>query len=212
VLFVGVNAASLWGAFYPRPYGLAVGFQAALPLVALMAMVVFRGQVQFDDTGKKGRPPSVAYAFVAPILVLAARSLLTWHLLGWSGLWIPFAAIGGGLFALVLVCAPEVRKKASTAVVVACFCLVYAFGLLLHINCFYDDSWPTSYESRVRAHRFSSGRRTTTYDLVVYPWLDRPEEHQVSVSQPVYGRHGDGDAVRILVRGGRLGMPWYEVY
>jgi hypothetical protein len=211
VLFCSaVGGAFAWAVYSPRPYGLAVGTQAVLPLVVLPAIFRHRRLGGFDAR-EKGYP-KVAYAFLMPILALALRAALDWHILGWGRFWLPFAAVGAGLFLLVVGGAADVRKKALKMLVVAMLCLTYSYGLLVHLNCYYDGSWPATYRSQVVSHRLdSSGRGPTTYHLVVAPWLDTPGEHPVEVSRSVYAGHHNGDPVRVAVHAGRLGMPWYEV-
>ena len=153
----------------------------------------------------------MAYAFIPPIAALAYRSLVEWPILDWDGFWMPFAATGAILFALALLCVADLRKKMGAAAIVACFCVAYSLGLLLHLNCCYDRSWPVTYRSQVRSHHFTSGGRTNTYELMLSPWLNRPEEHRVVVARSVSSAHTDGAPIRSIVHAGRLGIPWYEV-
>lgn len=204
-------AAFAWTLYYPRPYLLAVGLQAALPLLALLFSVIFKGRVRFEGRAW-GRRPSLSLLFTLPVLALALRAVRDWHILDWGRFWTPIAVIGSALAVLVFACAADVRKKAAVAIFVFCLCFAYSYGLLLPLNCYDDRSWPTAYASKVLSHRVSYGRRSTTYYLNVSPWLNRPEVHQVPVHWSVYNGHPDGDAVRIVVHGGRLGFPWYLLY
>ena len=200
ILCSGLGASSGWAICYPRPYGLAVGLQALLPVLALLPMIKFRRLGGFD--GKANDPSSrVAGAFLMPILALALRALLDWHILDWDRFWIPFAAIGAALLVLVVCFASDVRGRIMRVIIVSCLCLAYSYGLLVHIDCYYDASWGTAYDSRVRRHHAATGGRgPAMYYLRVSPWLNQPGEHQVTVSRSVYSRHADGDPVRIVVR------------
>jgi hypothetical protein len=212
ILYAAVGATFFWAARYPRPYGLAVGLQAILPMLAL-AFMVRHGRLGGFDKNDRTPASKVAYAFLMPILALALRAMMDWQILEWGRFWIPFLAIGAALLAVILLFASDIRGKLMRTVLIAALCLAYSFGLLVHLNCYYDASWGTSYESTVRAHHVSrGGRGPTMFYLDVYPWLDRPEQHRVRASRTVYGEHADGGPVRIVVHGGRLGIPWYAVY
>jgi hypothetical protein len=201
-------AAVLWGMFYPQPYAVAMTALAVLPVLAVLLLKLFPRLVQFD-TKRHSAHPSVAYAVFGPACVLMLRGFLDWHILEWGGFWLPFVAIGVALTATVFACAADARKQAGL-ITVPLFAFAYSFGLVTHLNCYYDRSRPVVYRTVVESRRISSGKHTSYY-LTLRPWLGQPIAEEVSVGSATYDRHAAGSLAVVIVREGTLAVKWYVV-
>ncbi len=211
ILNTATGAAVTWALAYPRPYSLAIALLAVLPLLGIGLVIATRGAVTLDSDRKNVRP-TAAYAIFAPCLVLALRALEDWHILGWSGFWVPFAVGAGILLGVLLVGAgADSQRKASTVAVISFVLLAESFGLVLFLNCEFDRSVPAIHRTVVLSRRISRGRRSTSYYLTVGPWIDGRYAEEVSVPGSTYGWHLEGSTVLIGVRPGSLSMPWYFV-
>lgn len=209
----GLNLVALvvaiWAVYDPRPYRYAIGALAALPMLAAAAMRWFRGVVRFS-----GRPggahPNIVLAFAFPAFILALRGFFDWHILDWSAFWTPFLAVAAGLAVWTLFCARAAKKNIGVILGIVVVSLVYSYGLVLHLNCFYDRSRPAVYRSYVEARKASPGRRAS-YHLTLRPWLNQPITEDVTVPRAIYARHPLGSPVLVVVHSGGLKMEWYYV-
>jgi hypothetical protein len=207
---VGLWAAFYWAMYYPQPYSLAVGLQAVIPLFVI-GLLVRGGRLGGFGDRAAGSSSAVGLAFVLSIIAVAYRALRDFSLLDWGRFWIPFAVAGVAMTAVLHVFAADVRKKFVRTLVVAPFCFAYAYGLLVHVNCHYDNAWPVTYPSRILRHDHSSGRGVTLYHLTLNPWLGQPRDRRVEVPREFYSSHADGSPVHVAVHPGRLGFPWFSV-
>ncbi len=209
ILNMAALAALSWATFAPRPYRYALAVLAALPVMAPAAMLWFRGVVRFN--GKRGGAHSgIAPAYSLPAFVLAMRGFFDCHILTWSGFWVPFLAVSVGLAVWTLVCAASTKKGAGTIINIVVISLIYSYGLVVHLNCFYDRSRPAVYQTNVESRHISRGR-SPAYHLALRPWLDQPETEDVTVPRSVYDRHPEGSPALVVVRDGALKMEWYYV-
>jgi hypothetical protein len=211
ILNTVTGAAVTWALSYPRPYSVAITVLAVLPLAGIGLVVATRGAVTLDSDRKNVRP-TAAYAVFAPGITLAFRSLEDWHILGWSGFWLPFAVVAGFLLGVLLVGAgADSQRKASTVAITSLVLLAQSYGLVVFLNCQLDRSVPVIHRTVVESRRISRGRRHTSYYLTVSPWIDGGYSEEVTVPSSTYGWHLEGSTVLIGVRTGSLSMPWYFV-
>ncbi len=205
------GALVLWAMVYPRPYGVVIALLAILPFLGVGLVVMSRGAVTLDSNRKSVRP-TAGYSILGPTMVIALRGLEDWHILGWSGFWLPFAVLSGILIGFLLVCsAADGSRKRSTLVLLCIFFAAESYGLTLFLNCQFDHSVPVIHRTSVVARRISRGRKHTSYYLTVSPWIDGRYSEEISVPSSTYGWHEEGSTVLIGVRQGSLEMPWFFV-
>lgn len=199
----------LWAFFYPEPYDYVIWTAAAFPFVALGVLHYFKGAVKFD-CAKNSAFPSIAPAFLLPALGLAVRAFIDFNILGWGNFWQPFGACSLSLFALVFLIARDVRQKIATAVLLLVFCALYGAAAVVCLNGILDTSTPAFYKAKVLEKRISRGKHTSYY-LKLSPWGPRTTKEDVDVGKNAYNRHQVGDAVDVVVRKGRLEIPWFFI-
>lgn len=202
-------AVMLWVLVKPEPYEYALWSAIILPLAALVFIRRFHGALRFDGD-RKNACPNAGVAFVMPCIALALRVLLDFNILSWNTFWLPFAAVSTSVYALVLLSAREVRRKRGTLVLPVFFCALYGYVTVISLNGILDYSAPTVYRAQVVGKRISGGRHTSHY-LNLSPWGPRTAREEVDVGSRLYDSRRVGDSVDIVVKQGRLGIPWFFI-
>jgi hypothetical protein len=90
------------------------------------------------------------------------------------------------------------------------FAGLYAYGVVIGIDVFFDNSPVAHYSATVLGGHVSHGKSDTDY-LRVSPWGPIENERDVSVTNGVYRRSHLGDSVCPILHKGSLHVPWYEV-
>ncbi|WP_276483463.1 hypothetical protein [Paraflavitalea pollutisoli] len=207
-------AVALWVMFFPAPYSLSVVLAIALPVVGLAVLRLYRGFIWIDDRKSSGYP-SLGLTFILPAVALVLRALLDYDIFDHSHLWKP-AGIVAAVFLVLLLFKQGAFffKRASdywSAVVVGLFLLGYSYGVVVHINCYYDPASPQHFTAEVLAKRKSSSKRSTSYYLHLSAWGPQNTDEESSVGRDLYQRVEEGDTVHIYFRPGKLAIPWFVV-
>jgi len=199
-----------WGLLYPHPYVLIIAILAALPWIA--AEIVRRSAGLFRiDSPRNDAHPTVAIAFIAPGMVLAARSLLDFNTVySWAVLWFAIG-IGVPLFLAAYAVDPSVRAKPATLVAIFLFSIAYGFGSAMQTNTMLDRSTGTTYTASVEGKRVLRGR-ITTWELELGAWGPRTKLNRVRVTRATYNAIKRGDTVFLALKPGALGVHWYVMH
>jgi hypothetical protein len=210
ILSVLCLAAMLWAILKPQPYHYAIWSCLILPLVVLGFARHFHGVLKFEDDIRKTALPNIYAAFILPGFGLALRAIVDFNILNRNKFWIPFACLSVSLYLFTLLTTRGARRKVATAIGLILFCAVYGYGAVVCLNGILDTSKPSVYMAQVLAKRVSTGQHPSFY-LKLSPWGQRQEEKEVYVARSVYDKHEIGDGVRVIVRKGRLEIPWFYV-
>lgn len=89
------------------------------------------------------------------------------------------------------------------------FFIPAAFGSIVYLNTFFDQSAPQFFKTTVSDKRISSGK-STSYYLVVSPWGPEKSRRSISVGKRKYDVAAITDTVRMELHQGALGLPWYR--
>jgi len=206
---LGVIVA-LWGFFYPRPYPYAMGALLLVPLLALVSVHYSEGVLKLD--GKKNSAyPNVGLAIFLPCVALTLRGFMDYSILCWSAFWLPFATGIVFFFCGVLVLVKDIRCERIQIGMALLFCGMYAYASVINLNGILDSSKPIRYEVHVLEKRISKGSKHTSYYLMLSPWGSRKEHQEVDVGKRVYQKHEVGDSATVVVKSGKLNIPWYYV-
>ena len=207
----GITAA--WTFFYPIPYQYSILTAMIIPIVALFIVKFFKGLIRIDD--KKGSAyPSVIYAFIYPSFGIMLRSLLDYEIFDYENVWLLTIAIAVCFLFLLLFKQNEItfKKKMDFVTVgsLSLFLFAYSFGVVIHYNCYYDESESEYFTAKVLNKRVSSGKSTTCY-LKLSTWGPQKNVEEVSVGKDLFKRTEIGEQVNIYFRQGKLGIPWFIV-
>ena len=198
-----------WVAFYPDPYAYACGFGIIMPLLAVGLSRYSGGLIRLDEVRGSARPQVFTGLFF-PVMALFIRSLLDFEIYAYLPLWPLLLVSALALSSVLIWMAPEEGKGAITGVSYFGLAGIYAFGVLIHYNCYYDDRKATAYPVEV-LDKSRTGGSDSNYYLYLSAWAEEPERDRVDVGSKLYGRVGIGDTVTVNYRSGKLGIPWYRV-
>lgn len=205
--------SSAWILFYPTPYQYSILTAIVIPIIALVVVKLSNGLIRVDE--KNGSAyPSVTYAFIYPSLGLMLRAVLDYDIFDYSNIWLATVIITFVFLFLLLIKQKEITFKTKldyfTVSSLALFLFAYSFGIVIHTNCYYDNSEPKHFTAKVLDKRTSSGK-STSYYLELSTWGQQDEIDEVSVGKGLYNRIEVGDKVNIYFRNGGLEIPWFIV-
>jgi hypothetical protein len=93
--------------------------------------------------------------------------------------------------------------------------MVYSFGTIVHLNCFYDKSIPEAFTVKIISKRMSVSNdrysKRTWYYFKLSPWGQQTKEDEVKVSREFYNEMNENDEVKINFKKGKLGVSWFMV-
>ncbi|WP_400193444.1 hypothetical protein [Hymenobacter sp. B81] len=207
----GATAAWLW--WQPQPYQWAITAGLLVPLAAMGALWLHPGLLNIDE--KKGSAyPSIGIALLLPSLLLALRALLDTELVSYGPLW-RWVGAATVFFAALLALGTRSflqrpGSRLSQAFAIALCAFAYSFGAVSTYNSTFDEAPAAAYPVKVLDKHTSSGN-TTTYYLKVSPWGPFRQPEDVAVTKNYYAQSSIGATATMLLRPGRLGIPWYTV-
>ncbi|WP_316797894.1 hypothetical protein [Pedobacter frigidisoli] len=202
-----------WTLFFPNPYKIALWCAIAVPLICIPVIKYYKGLIRIDK--RKDSPyPSIFIAFLLPCVAVFLRALLDYNIFDHSKIWIPMFVIALVMTAIVCLKNAELqsggKKAIGTIVVFTLFSLAYGFGSIIFLNCYYDQSTPKMFHSKILSKRIRSGK-TTSYYLELEPWGERKTAEDVDVSKDFYFEVNESDTVNIYFMKGKFDIPWFEL-
>jgi hypothetical protein len=201
-------AVAIWSFLWPQPYALLMASLAALPLLALILVVLSRGLFRIFAWTKIDA--GLGMVFSLPTLAVMFRVLFDLNMVSVLPL-IGAAAIGAGVFVSIITVADrKIRSQPAMLVVCGLVAGLYFFGVIGEANALLDRSPLSVIRSQIVAKHVSRGK-TTTYHFTLAPWGARSDPDDASVPRDLYDRLQPGNPVCVLLHNGELGMPWFVV-
>jgi membrane protein YdbS with pleckstrin-like domain len=202
-------AVVAWCFIKPEPYPILIASLAALPVVAVILVVISRGLYRIG-IGAGSAYASLGTVCTLPACALAARMLFDLSLTAV----VPLVA-AATIFAVGFVAAMAIADRSLRArhwMLFGCWLAAgaYGFGAIGEANALLDRSQPSVLRSEVLGKRINTGR-ATTYHLRLAPWGPRPDAAEVAAPHAVYDRLQPGQQACVILRNGALGMPWFIV-
>jgi hypothetical protein len=180
----------------------------ALPVLAVMIVIASRGLYTIDgqDVRNSARP-NLAGLYIVPTIALAFRAWIDISVLDWKRA-LEIAALAGLAVGLLSLGA---RTKAKySAVILLFFSLVWASGVTIFYNTYFDKSVPSVFRTRITGMHKTSGR-STSYYLKLEPWGPRTSAEDVDVARNFYERAAVGNTVCVSLFSGALNVRWFHV-
>lgn len=205
--------AAAWLFFYPNPYSYALVITLCIPLVSILSIKLSKGLIRFDE--RKNSPyPSVIAALFLPAAALMLRAIVDYQADDYNRLLFLLPVTCCVLVMVLFIGSPEfdLRSKQGVVTFIGIIMLMtaYGFGVIITVNCTFDDSAPQIYHARILEKHVMRGK-LTTYNLNITPWGIHTEPGEVEVDKQLYGQLSEGDEVSIYLMKGRLDIPWYVV-
>lgn len=205
---------AFWVILYPKPYQFVMTIAIIIPILTLLIIKGSNNLIRIDES-KESAYPSVSSAFLFPSIGLTIRALIDFQILNYNDIWIPTLSITTLFLFLLFVIKnniPNLKNKINLVSMGSLILLFYAysFGVVIHLNCFYDNSKAKIYNAKILNKRISSGKTTIRY-LELTPWGPQSDTKEVSIGKKLYNRLEIGDQVNIHLRQGKLKIPWFIV-
>ena len=103
------------------------------------------------------------------------------------------------------------RSKAKySALVLLLFSLVWASGVAVFYNTYFDNSVPSVFRTRIAGMHKTSGK-STSYYLKLEPWGPRTAAEDVDVDRNFYSTASVGNSVCVALFSGALNVRWFDV-
>lgn len=202
-----------WALFDQTPYLFLILTAAIIPIIALVATKFSEGLIKID-TKDGSAYPSVTYALICSPLGLLLLAFFNYDIFDYSNIWLPSLILTAVLLFLLLFKQQEItfKKKLDYFNVsfLALFFFGYSYGIVIHINCYYDNSQAEHYTATVLDKRIGSGK-STSYYLKLSTWDKQNEIEELSVGKGLYDRIEVGKELNIYIRNGLLKIPWFTV-
>ncbi|SKA30370.1 hypothetical protein SAMN04488128_103285 [Chitinophaga eiseniae] len=187
---------------------LLIALLAAIP----MALEYHKGWLIVSENKREGTLPAVLLT-----VLFAAVGLFSFgtpfYNLRLQTLWI--GVLGAAVLFTLLVMFASRRMKITIGNKiwgVVCFLIFFipaAFGSIVYLNTFFDRSTPQFFETTV-SHKWISNGRSVSHYLVVMPWGPEKSGRSIAVGKRKYDAAAINDTIRMELRQGALGLPWYR--
>jgi hypothetical protein len=191
--------------FYPRPYTLVIGLLVALPVIALYIAHRSRGLFRLDVC-RNDAHPSLAGAFIVPILALAVRAVVDYTIID-ERLTAEFSLVLGLLFCVAVASADRpLRLRLALPLL---FALLFGYGVVIEANALLGSAVAAGYNVPVQIKSVPRGK-SARYEVTLPPWGDEGGSNALSIELED-DAFLPGDIVCLSVRRGALGIRWYHV-
>jgi len=199
----------LWTIFFPHPYLIAIGLSALVPIAALLVMASLKGTIAFETKDRKTADPYLTLALAGPPLGLAWRALNDFHIFAFENIWLPAAVISILFSAVIYLYSSDVKQKPAYLLVAVIFGFALGYGMVIEANCLTDRSQPVSFTATVLGKRTDTSGTSTSYYIKLSAWGPRNEDQEISIQGRAYDRIQVNDEVKIKLKEGMLGIPWF---
>jgi hypothetical protein len=199
---------AVWALFRPHPYDLIVALLAALPPLALIAVLARRSLFRIGlGTGYEA---NLGTACAAPACALFARTLFDLNPVGWLPLTSFAAAVALVFFITASRRETNLARRWWRLLIAALLTGAYAFGALGQADVLLDRAPQSVLRSRIIDKQLGH-TRIATYHLTLAPWGALTQPIDASVPRRVYDQAEIGDPACIHLHDGALGIAWFSV-
>lgn len=207
------GVCAVWLVFAPWPYVLATLINILIPIICLVISKLYRKYVRIDAEVYLVKP-TIYYGVLYSSLGLAVRSFKDYNIPEY--LLLGILTIG---FTLLLLAAlffgnieykfqpPKAYLKTAASYV---FLLAYAYGTITSLNALLDSSSPQIYSPMILEKR--SGGRHSPPEFLLEPWGPLKEKNTIDISTRMYRDHQVNDRIKVMLYGGKFGIPWYTIH
>lgn len=210
------TVVAAWTLFFPRPYEYAIVTCIAIPIISILAVGLSKGFIRIDHTSKKGYP-GIFFSIFASSIAMLVRALLDFSIFDYGNASTYISVVSVVLIILIAVVSKEFNVKIPKTFfalgAVSLFIVLYSYGSVILLNCFYDKSDPEIFKAKIlnKEVRFAATHKNVTYYLELSPWGKYSEANKISVSQNLYDRLATNAEVDIQLRKGRFNISWFRI-
>jgi hypothetical protein len=189
----------------PEPYRFGILAIIALPWICLL--VVWKSHGLFHLRSRSKDPQSrssLAMFFSVPTIVLIVRAF-HYNILDHAPV-IKLAVVT----AVLLLLAARLADRTATLHTLVLVAVFYGYGVSAEANALFDNSATLTFRVTVRDKRMIPGK-SRSYRLYLNPWGPLQDLNSIDVSHQMFDRIQSGDTIKIALKQGALGAPWFFV-
>jgi hypothetical protein len=211
----------LWFLFYPKPYDILFTALLCMPILGLILngitgrpSIASLVEISKNDYGRDKYDVADFIDIAAWIILL--RVLLDYEFESFYSMIFP----GTIAFVIMLFILFTTHKfidnsnKSKSWIYLSLIfnVFLYSFAGTYGANCVYDKSEPTVYKAEVVDKRISRDRKgLKSYYIKVIPWGHHYDKEEISVASSHYDNIQIGHTVKIDLKRGLFGIPWYYI-
>lgn len=215
---------SLWFLIYPHPYNILLGILLGIPILGLIIngldrpsiATLFRVNNNVDENNGK---IDIADFIDLPAIAVTIRVFKDFEFDNFSSLILPGSFAFIGILATLFLTHKLIDKNNESRYLLYFLIIInitlYSFAGTYAINCAYDDSKPTIFETEVLDKRISESRRRrrrySTYYINIVPWGHHLDREEINIHRSLYYELNPGDKVKINLKKGVFNIPWYSI-
>jgi len=214
VLNWGTGFIAAWVIFKPEPYQYAIIACSVAFIITVIVAKFFPLIRLYSDKVSISAYPSVFWAVMTSAIGIGLRALLDFEIYDYRNLWMPLVVLSLLMWVIVLFRNKQFSLKGEgilVSLVLLIFVVVYAYGIIIHINCQMDTSQPQRYAVTVKDKTKTSGKHTS-YHLSLTQWGKHEEGEEVTVTQIMYKETEIGDEIEVQLYKGEIEIPWFELF
>lgn len=212
---------ALWFLLYPRPYEILLGALLVIPIIGLLLNGMHKPSMATLVKVSVNKAGEDKYD-VADFIDVAAWVIL------WRVLWdyefeCFYSMIIPGTIACIIILtilflthkliANTTRNKWWIYTALVFNVSLYSYAGTYALNCTYDYSEPTVYETKVLDKRKCRNRKSSkrTYYVEVAPWGHHLDKEEMRISSDLYNELEVGATIKIDLKKGLFNIPWYYI-
>ena len=180
------------------------------PLLGIAVIKFSFGLTKFVSSSRRSKYFFIMLGFIMPVFMMLIKSLADYDLFSYNQILLPLL-IFSSIIAIPLVTI-GINKSIDGVRVQAIFMIVasigYGFGATVQANCVFDKSKPKTFTTKI-IDQFVHHGKSTSYYVRLAPWQPGQGEVKVEVSRSFYYSHYESEAVKVDMKEGTLGIPWF---
>lgn len=202
---------------YPEPYDTLLGILLVIPILGMLINGLDRPSMATlvqVSAGKNGEDKYDVADFIdVAAWVILFRVFIDYEFESYYSMIIPGTVSCIIILAILFLTHKRIENSTRNrwwiyTSLIFNVCL-YSYAGTYAANCTYDYSKPAVYEAEVVNKRISKGRRSTSYQVEVTPWGHHHDTEEITVSRIQYNKIEVGEKVKIDLKEGLFGIPWY---
>ena len=210
---------AIWFFIFPHPYKILFGVLIAIPVVGLLLNGI-NGKPSIASLGKYEKDKhgndeyDVADFIDVAAWIILVRVLIDFEFESFFSI-IIIGTIASVLVIIILLLTHKMIERSQKDRLWIYFSIigsimVYCYAGAYGVNCVFDNSIAKVYQTPVLDKHIYHGKHTS-YHLIIAPWGHHYDKEDITVSQEQYEKTNPGQLVKVDVKDGLLGIPWYYV-
>lgn len=208
----------LWSFLFPNIFtAYVLGGMLLIVPCSIITIIYYKGLLDFSlNTSSKVRP-TLGFAFVIVAFSLMFKGVMGYDLIDNNSVVFPavvitlFIASCIWYFGKPSYIQPLFSYYYSTLLVPAIM-FFYGMGGCIILNCSFDQSTVSQYQSTVLSKRILGSGKGKSYLVALSSWGHHKRDKEIDVRYELYNKLDSGSTLRVHYHQGLLGLPWYELF